>query len=188
MSRLEDYSLRPLIENDLSTVLEWRNSDRIRSNMYTNHVITIEEHHAWFRGTTDDDQSRYLIIEYRGKPVGLSYFTDMDRVNGTCLWGFYVGASDAPRGTGTVLGFLSMNFIFTQQQLRKACGEVLSFNEPSRRLFDRLGFVKEGCRRQHVIKNGLCTDVILFSLLADEWLNTGASSVRDLISNWQVQA
>lgn len=187
MSHLEDYNLRSLTEDDLPTVLEWRNSERIRSNMYTDHVITSDEHRAWFWDAADDDHSRYLIVEYRRKPVGLSYFTDMDRVNGTCLWGFYVGSSDAPRGTGTALGFLSMDFIFEQEQLRKVCGEVLAFNEPSQKLFNRLGFTKEGCRRRHVVKNGSCTDVILFSLLAVEWRESEKSRVLNVIESRSMQ-
>lgn len=187
MSSLEDYNLRPLTEDDLATVLTWRNSERIRSNMYADHVIKSDEHRAWFTRTVKDASCRYLVLEHLGQPIGLSYVTDIDCTNGTCMWGFYVGAADAPRGSGTVMGCLSMNYIFEQEELRKVCGEVLDFNKPSQKLFGRLGFAKEGCRRQHVIKNGLATDVILFSLLVDEWQNTEASRVRDLISSRQVQ-
>lgn len=187
MSSLEDYNLRPLTEDDLATVLTWRNSERIRSNMYADHVIKSDEHRAWFTRTVKDASCRYLVLEHLGQPIGLSYVTDIDCTNGTCMWGFYVGAADAPRGSGTVMGCLSMNYIFEQEELRKVCGEVLDFNKPSQKLFGRLGFAKEGCRRQHVIKNGSYIDVVLFSLLADEWRESEKLRVLNLIENRSMQ-
>ncbi|MDH3892461.1 MAG: UDP-4-amino-4,6-dideoxy-N-acetyl-beta-L-altrosamine N-acetyltransferase [candidate division Zixibacteria bacterium] len=187
MPQLEDYKLRRLREDDLPTVLTWRNSQRIRANMYTDHIITNHEHRDWYRQTANDDHSRYPIIEYKGQPMGLSYFTNIDRVNGTCMWGFYVGDEEAPRGTGTVLGFLSMNFIFVREQLREVGGEALAFNVPSQKLFNRLGFSNNGCRSKPVVKNGSDTEVIMFSLQRNQWLNADASRVRDLIANRKVK-
>lgn len=187
MPQLEGYNLRLLEKNDLPVVLRWRNSERIRSNMYTDHVIDLEEHRAWFERVADDDMSRYLILEHRHEPIGLSYFTDIDKTNGSCVWGFYIGSSDAPRGAGTALGFLSMNFIFGHKEIRKVSGEVLAFNEPSQRLFKRLGFVNEVYHGPQVMKNGANTDVISFSLLADLWCHTEEPRVRDLIMKQTVQ-
>lgn len=187
MSRLEDYSLRPLTEDDLPTVLAWRNSERIRSAMYTDHIIEPDEHKAWFNRVVEDADCRYLVLEFRSQPIGLSYITDIDGTNGTCMWGFYIGATDALRGSGTVMGYLSMHLIFEQEKLRKVCGEVLGFNVPSQKLFNRLGFTKEDCCRQHAMRNGSATDVICFSLIANQWRKTEKQRVLDLIETRQVQ-
>ena len=169
MPSVDDYDLRPLRQTDLEQVLIWRNSDRIRAISYTNHVISREEHQAWFERVSRDPATCHLIFQYLGRPVGLVNFMDIDRRHGTCRWGFYLGEQNLPRGSGTVMGYLALNWIFREQELRKVGGEVLSFNQASMKFFLRLGFTEDGRLRQHLLKNGEYVDVILYSLLADEW-------------------
>jgi len=67
--RIEECGLRPIEEGDLATVLEWRNSERIRANMYTDHLISREEHRAgfakvnawWWRDLGSDPRFQSLI-------------------------------------------------------------------------------------------------------------------------------
>jgi len=180
MLALSDFKLRPLRSGDLSVILDWRNTERIRANMYTDHIIDPEEHRSWFNRVRKDATCRYLIVEHEGRPIGLSYLTKISRDHGTCEWGFYIGAADAPRGSGTAMGFQSMEWIFHEEQLRKASGEVLAFNLPSRKLFERLGFTRDGCLRQHVVKNGTVTDVVLYSLLKAEWHGREKARIADI--------
>ena len=182
MPSVDNYRLRPFTEAELSTVLSWRNTERIRANMYTDHIITPEEHRTWFSRIDGDNLSRYDIFECGNRPVGLSCFTEIDRTHGTCTWGFYLGETDLPPGSGTVMGYLAMNLVFAEEGLRKVSGEVLDFNKASRKYFQRLGFTEEGCRRQHILRNGEYVDVVLFSLLVDEWNERQQSKVRELVS------
>lgn len=39
-----DYALRSIKESDLEQLLVWRNSDRIRTKMLNQHIITMDEH------------------------------------------------------------------------------------------------------------------------------------------------
>ena len=40
--------LRMLEYRDLDLVLQWRNTDRIRKNMFSDHIISVDEHYQWF--------------------------------------------------------------------------------------------------------------------------------------------
>jgi methionyl-tRNA formyltransferase len=184
----EDYRLRQLTEQDLNLVRNWRNSDHVRANMYTDHIISEEEHRAWFQRVMVDPTVRYLILEYRDRPVGLVNFTAIDTRNSKCMWGFYLGETDLPRGSGTIMGYLSMNYVFEEIQIRKVSGEVLDFNEPSQKLFRRLGFTEEGRLRQHVLKNGRYADVVLFSLLAGKWRGSERTRVENLLNSYKESA
>lgn len=176
-----EYGLRPLAVDDLDLVLSWRNSERIRANMYTDHVISESEHQAWYDRIKNEPSVAYCLFEYRQTPAGLSYLTDIDLTNGLCLWGFYLGAVNLPRGSGTMMGYLSLQYAFDQLRVRKVCGEVLAFNEPSLKFFRRLGFVEEGIRRQHVYKDSRHVDVVMFSLLGDEWCRSERSRLEDML-------
>ncbi|MCC5464037.1 UDP-4-amino-4,6-dideoxy-N-acetyl-beta-L-altrosamine N-acetyltransferase [Pelosinus baikalensis] len=163
-----DFSLRKITENDLKGVLKWRNSDHIRNNMFSDHMITLEEHYKWFNKIKEDNCNLHLIFEKQSVSVGMTYFTDFDISNQVCSWGFYLGEKSLPRGMGTVLGFLSLEYSFEILGIEKLCGEVLGFNIPSIRLFQRLGF-KESSVRQHVYKSHSYQDVVLFEMLKEEW-------------------
>jgi UDP-4-amino-4,6-dideoxy-N-acetyl-beta-L-altrosamine N-acetyltransferase len=140
MPNREDYQLRKLEKSDLEMVLNWRNSDRIRANMYTDYVISLEEHLAWYERIKSDKTCIYLICEYQTKPIGLIYFTNIDKNNSKCYWGFYLGEIDAPLGCGIVMEFLALEYIFENRDIRKLCCGVLSFNDKVVKLHKKFRF------------------------------------------------
>lgn len=170
MLKREECGLRPIELNDLKIILEWRNSDRIRNNMYTDHVISIKEHKAWFERLKHNTTSVYLVFEILNRPVGLVYFTDIDKKNNKSYWGFYLGEEKLPRGCGTAMGVLGIEYAFTQLNIRKLCGEAFIFNDASTRFFMKLGFVEEGKFVKHMLKNGVYVDIISFALFRDNWI------------------
>jgi UDP-4-amino-4,6-dideoxy-N-acetyl-beta-L-altrosamine N-acetyltransferase len=165
---LNNGHLRQMNEADLEKVLSWRNSDRVRLNMLSTHVITNEEHRSWFFNL-DHNTCRYLVFEYRQRPVGLVYFTEIDRNNDRCKWGFYLGETDVPSGTGLLMGCLSMEYVFSVLNIRKLCSQVLSNNETSIKYHHKLGFKEEGRLLKHVFHNGIYVDVLMLALFRNEW-------------------
>ena len=160
--------LRQMNEADLEKVLSWRNSDRVRLNMFSTHVITEEEHRNWYFNL-DYNTCRYLVFEYKQRPVGLVNFTEIDQYNNRCNWGFYLGETDVPPGTGLLMGHLSMEYVFTVLNIRKLCSQALNNNETSVKYHHKLGFKKEGRLLKHVLHNGIYTDVIVLALFKNEW-------------------
>jgi UDP-4-amino-4,6-dideoxy-N-acetyl-beta-L-altrosamine N-acetyltransferase len=138
--------------------------------MYTDHVITMDEHREWFERLRKEPDPTFLVFEYKDKLIGVVNVTQIDRRNGKCYWGFYVGDPEAPRGSGTILGYFGLNYIFDVLKIRKLCAEAFAFNEASIRFHKRLGFVEEGLLARHVQKNGRYEDVISFALFADDWI------------------
>lgn len=53
--------------------------------------------------------------------------------------------------------------------VRRVSAECDARNTASARLLERVGFRREGCRRQHTWIKGEWTDDLLFGLLADDW-------------------
>ena len=169
MPRREDCFLRPMQESDLDLVLQWRNSDRVRRASYTDHIISRDEHLAWFERVRQDVRSAPFVFECETKPVGVVNLTDIDTDGGRCAWGFYVGAEDAPRGVGSAMGFCALEYAFENMGLHRVVGEALADNEASVRYHRRLGFVQEGRFVDHVLKDGEYRDVISFAILEPGW-------------------
>ena len=166
-----ECKLRAIVADDLPKILTWRNSERIRANMYTDHVITPEEHRAWFDRVKGHKGSVFLLFEVQDRPVGLVYFTEIDTANDRSNWGFYLGEENVPRGCGTALGMLGLEYAFTQLKLRKLSGEAFAFNRASLRFHEKLGFREEGRFAEHVLKRGVYEDVFAFALFRQDWLS-----------------
>ena len=73
--KIDDYGLRNICEDDLPLLLEWRNSPRIHSKMFTDHKITPEEHQAWFKKIQADPVKKNFVFTYKGQAVGYIGYT-----------------------------------------------------------------------------------------------------------------
>lgn len=162
------HRLRPMQMHDLARVLAWRNHPDVRRYMYTQRLITLDEHRAWFERASQDSDRHLLIYEQDGEPLGFVNLNVIDEEAGRAEWGFYL-APDAPRGSGQGLGKRALAYAFTILGLHKLCGEVLADNHRSQRFHERLGFRREATFRHHFHDGNTYHNVIGFGLLAEEW-------------------
>jgi len=137
--------------------------------MYTDHIITWDEHLQWFQRLQTEQLALSLVFEISGEPFGIVNVSCVDRANNTCHWGFYIGETNAPRGCGTIMGFLGLEYLFEKFNIRKVIGEAFTFNQASIAFHEKLGFLREGHFHRHVLKNGDYQDIIVFGLFADQW-------------------
>ena len=170
MLKREECKLRPIISDDLEKILSWRNSERIRVNMYSDHSISLSEHTAWFERLQLQETSKFLLFEAVERPAGLVYFTDIDAENNRSHWGFYLGEENLPRGYGSALGTMGLEYAFNNLNIRKLCGEAFAFNDASIRFHEKFGFAVEGRFVKHVLKRGVYEDVISFALFRESWI------------------
>ncbi|MDR5903020.1 UDP-2,4-diacetamido-2,4,6-trideoxy-beta-L-altropyranose hydrolase [Halomonas icarae] len=168
LQRVGYRRLRPMQEHDLEVVLAWRNHPDVRRHMYTQRLITLDEHRVWFERASQTPLRHLLIYEQNGEPLGFVNLTVVDSTAGRAEWGFYL-APEAPCGSGQGLGQSTLTYAFKTLGLHKLCGEVLADNQRSQRFHARLGFHREATLRDHFHDGTTYHDVIGFGLLADEW-------------------
>jgi UDP-4-amino-4,6-dideoxy-N-acetyl-beta-L-altrosamine N-acetyltransferase len=168
MFEFNGYILRSIEEKDLPMVLEWRNKESVRNNMYTDHVISFEEHRKWFSGLQGRKDQIHLICECSGLTIGVVNFVQINPAFQRAFWGFYLGGEQPP-GRGVAMEYVALEFAFTELKLRKLCCEVIAFNEGVLKLHKKFGFQEEGLYRQHIIKQGKVEDVVSLALFASAW-------------------
>lgn len=178
MDKMEDFQLKPISYKDLERVLKWRNSDKIKSFMYTDHQITREEHYQWFKKVTTDPRYKVWLLHHKGHPLGLINFSDIDREHSRCYWGFYIGEATAPKGSGTIMGISALNTIFNDTDIYKVCSEVVHTNSGSIQFHRKLGFEPEGKFVEHIWKGNQYLDVIPMALFADKWENVKSELLK----------
>jgi UDP-4-amino-4,6-dideoxy-N-acetyl-beta-L-altrosamine N-acetyltransferase len=165
-----DIALRPLRPDDQDRLLAWRNSPEVAAYMYSDHVISPEEHARWFAGAARDDRRDYRVIEIDQTPAGLANFYDIDRAQGRAAWAYYLAEPAARgRGAGGYVEFLMIERAFGELGLRKLWCEVLASNETVWRLHQKFGFHIEATLRAHVVKGAVAQDVIGLGLLKSDW-------------------
>jgi UDP-4-amino-4,6-dideoxy-N-acetyl-beta-L-altrosamine N-acetyltransferase len=166
--------LRPIRDDELELVRSWRNAPQVRMNMVTRHEISMQEHAEWWRKVRDSHDKVYFMYELAAVPAGVSAFTAIDRQNCNAFWGFYAGPG-APKGTGSRMAFLSLDYAFDVLGLRKLCTEVLAFNVASIKFHRKLGFQAEGIlRNQHKVADDF-VDIHRMGILREEWAGLRAS-------------
>ncbi len=78
---------------------------------------------------------------------------------------------EAERGKGYGFEALSMaiNFAFNELNLERLQLNVISYNAAGIKLYEKLGFKKEGVYREAVLRDGVRSDLLLYGLLRREW-------------------
>lgn len=161
-------NLRPLLDDDLAMMLAWRNKPNVRANMYTQHEISLAEHTAWWARTKQKSSQRYFIFECAGQPCGVVSFNDLNVDSKTSFWAFYSGPN-APKGAGTRMEFLALEYYFKTLKMHKLSCEVLGFNTPVLNLHSKFGFQQEGYFKEHVLLNHCYVDVLRLALFSSNW-------------------
>ena len=168
--------MRPIRESDTTAVLQLvrSNYDHLRTFMeWARPDYSVQDAEDWIersvKGEKDLSQLNFGI--FRGErmigTVGFAYFDHDPKVTEI---GYWIDANEEGKGIMSraverlvelAFGRLGMNRV----QIRCADANVKSAAIPQ-----RLGFVKEGRQRQHMMRDGKVYDFLIFGLLREEWL------------------
>ncbi|MBW8816493.1 MAG: UDP-4-amino-4,6-dideoxy-N-acetyl-beta-L-altrosamine N-acetyltransferase [Caulobacterales bacterium] len=163
-------TLRDVTAEDSARLLAWRNMPEVSAWMYSDHLISPDEHARWFESALANPARRYWIIEMDGLPVGLANLADIDLVHRKCAWAYYLAdPAVRGRGVGSFVEFWMIEHVFADLRLNKLWCEVLIGNEPVWKLHESYGFLREALFRAHVWKDGEPMDVVGLGLLAADW-------------------
>lgn len=139
--------------------------------MYNDQIISYDEHMSWYQSLQKSEVTHVKILLYFEEPIGLVNFNKINKHNNTCYWGFYIGNLNAPKGSGTILGYLALSYIFENQKVRKVCSEIIGNNIQSIKFHQKIGFVEEGRLIEHINKDNKFVDVILMAQFHYQWNN-----------------
>lgn len=149
-------------------ILNWRNAPEVRSNMYTRHEISFDEHCAWYEKLKNDKSRAFFIATLNHNPVGVIGFSEINLVKGIATWAFYA-SPEAPRGTGSLMEYSALEYAFNELKLHKLRCEVLGFNKTVVKLHTKFGFVQEGTLRDAFYDGESYHDIIHMGIFAHEW-------------------
>lgn len=126
----------------------------------------------WINSLSNDKNNvRYIIDIENVGTVGVASLTKIDFKNGTATVNIKLRTEDTIRqkGIGYKIMTILIDYAFNQLNLNCLGANILSYNSPSQRLFEKCGFVYEGTLRNRIYKNGAYQDLLSYSLLRSDY-------------------
>jgi [ribosomal protein S5]-alanine N-acetyltransferase len=175
MKEIKDFSpdviIRPIQFSDLKRIYGWlKQSDIIESILLGKRINALEEEIKWFEKYSKDDTKNVFAIEFKHHHVGNASLFNIDKFHGRANLSIFIGDENC-RGKG--LGYetlrIVLNFAFNNMSLYRISLEVLEDNLHAINCYKKIGMQEEGILRSYVnIQNRRC-NMIVFSILRDEF-------------------
>lgn len=123
------------------------------------------------RAAADAAIIRYAIRKReRDEFIGYGIIAHIDRHNRQCRLSVVIGEKQEwGKGLASEVLRAVIDYCFTTLGMNRIGAEIYAVNERSIRLFEHLGFKREGTIRESVLKNGVFVDEYIYGLLRREW-------------------
>lgn len=125
----------------------------------------------WYLSRNDQpDRLDLMVVDNAsGQVVGEVVLNEWDPGNRTCNFRTLLGPAGRNRGLGTEAMRLLIDYAFTALPLHRIDLEVYAFNPRAQRVYEKVGFVVEGRRREALDFDGERVDAIIMGLLSSQW-------------------
>jgi diamine N-acetyltransferase len=171
----ERVRLRADERSDIPKFVEWLNDPEVREHLLVDLPISIANEEQWFENMLKSPREEHpLAIEIKEgagwKLIGNCGLFSIDWHTRSAEIGLFIGNKSCwDKGYGTEVMRLLLRHGFGTLNLNRIYLRVHTPNQRGIRCYEKAGFVKEGCQRQGVYKDGKYLDVIMMSILRSEW-------------------
>jgi UDP-4-amino-4,6-dideoxy-N-acetyl-beta-L-altrosamine N-acetyltransferase len=151
-------------------IREVRNEVGIRSVMYTEQEIGLNEHLQWVnRLKSDKKQIVFGVLNEKNNPIGAVSVNSLDILHKKADWEFYLDKNERG-GLGAALEYNLIEYVFNVLGIEKLNCEVIETNETVVKLHKKFFFTEEGFRKENIEKNGKRIGVYFLGLTKTNWL------------------
>lgn len=158
-------TLRKFEEADIKNKIQWINNPD--NNMYLHYDIPLEYDKtlSWYQNK-NNAYRKDLIIEYENVSVGLIGLLNIDVQNSKAE--FYISMGDTRyknKGIATQASLILLDYAFCELKLHKIYLNTDGDNIIAHRLFEKIGFTKEGVFKDDMIRHGQYIDRIRYAII-----------------------
>ncbi|MEU2283161.1 GNAT family protein [Streptomyces sp. NPDC013178] len=168
----ENTVLRPFTEADADVMWEIiGDPEVVRFTFPPNSELTPERLRAWYgsRAGQPDRLDLAVVDRATGELVGEVVLYEWDRDARSCTFRTLIGPGGRGRGLGTEATRLIVGHGFEQLGLQRIQLELYGDNDRARHVYEKVGFVVEGVRREAAFREGKWVDEVLMAVLDREW-------------------
>jgi RimJ/RimL family protein N-acetyltransferase len=165
-------TLRPIVKEDAEAMLESVQDKESNRLTGTQQTFAREQIETWCESlATQEGRIDCAIVsretnEYLGEVV----LNQIDEVNRSANFRIALkGSMYYGKGIGTEAARLMLGYGFNTLQLHRIDLEVYPFNPRAIHVYEKLGFVREGVRREVLLMDGTYHDAMIMGLLRHEF-------------------
>ncbi len=165
--------LRIINKSDLDQMIAWLNTDEISQVMGYLPIFTIENQTQWYEEmiSTDNTYVFAICINDSNKHIGNVGLGNIDYINRNAMLNIFIADKEMQgKGYGTETIRLILKFAFNRLNLHRIYLQTSERFTAALKMYEKIGFIKEGIKREHYYRNGDYEDKLLFSILRDEFI------------------
>ncbi len=165
--------LRPVSEKDIPLFVRWINDPEIRIFIKRVFPLTEGEEKDWYENIRKkSDKNVTLVIEVKGKAIGVIGLHDISWRDGVATTGAFIGEKSYwNQGYGTDAKMTLLNYAFNTLNLRKIMSHVKAFNKRSLAYSLHCGYCIEARLRRQLFTDGQYCDLYILGLFKSRWLH-----------------
>lgn len=171
---------RPLADLNVEAqlaLLDIRNQESVRSAMYNDHFIGAGGHLMWvYKISTDETRRDFAVYTLENEMIGYVGLRNLNQEAQRADWAFYLDERTRGQGIGSRLERQFLDYVFGEVGLHKLNCEVLESNPAVVAMHKKFGFVEEGFRRDHILRDGRRIGAVLLGITKHEWGKQGVVS------------
>lgn len=168
---MQHVILKDILDCNLSEqmrVRDIRNQNSVRQVMYTDHLISKEEHLTWLDNLGSDQTQRIFVIQVPDDIAGVVSLNAISQQHKRADWAFYM--DESYRGSLVVaVEFFFLNYVFKTLKLEKLNCEIIENNKHVVSMHKRFFFTQEGFRRSQIEKDGRRLGVYFLGITKEDW-------------------
>ena len=163
-------TIRRFERTDIPKKVEWINNPENNQFLHYDIPISVEGTQRWFDSHLGEDTRYDAVIEADGVPVGTIGLLGIDRKNAKAEYYIAMGeTSYKGKGAAKEASRLILDYGFGKLGLNRIYLFTEAENVTAQKLFERVGFVREGVIRQDIASHGKYVDRIAYGILREDW-------------------
>lgn len=171
----EKIYLRPVEAEDAKFLAKGENDPMVREALFLALPVSSTTELEKVEQLIKSKDAIVLIIVEKAtdQPVGQTAFFRIDYISRTAV--FYIAILDPAcwsKGFGSEATQLMVDYAFKTLNLNRIQLHVCAENTPAIKIYERVGFQKEGVLRQAMFRNGNYVDFWVMGILRNDWLPT----------------
>lgn len=163
-------SIRKFEKRDISDKIRWINDPRNHTYLHYDLPLEYEKTAAWFEKNKDRTDRYDAVIEADGKPVGVIGLLGIDLKNNKAEYYITLGEADYQgKGIAKQASLLLLKYAFEERGLNRVYLYTETENLSGQRLFERVGFVREGVLKDDLMRDGGYVDRYVYAICKNDW-------------------
>lgn len=137
---IELKNFTDLTPDERAMVLTWRNDIRIRSCMYTDELISPNDHENFINSLHQRNDRRYFVVYKNSAPIGVVDLVDITDTSATL--GVYANPFSDRKGIGRIILRALIRYAYETLHLTTLRLECFEDNEKAQILYQKFDFTE----------------------------------------------